>query len=57
MEIFSSERSVRDILDACLYSVKRKNPHSNLSVDSFVDYLHSEWLYTLDDLRLGDIFN
>jgi len=52
-EIFSNDKSVQEILEICFYSLRKKAQIHNQSIDTIVEYLHSEWLYTFSDLQLG----
>ena len=54
-------REVRDILELCFQTLKKSSndvnqqqQYNNYSLDIIVGYLHSEWLYTIADLQLGN---
>ena len=56
-----STREVRDILEVCFQTLKKSSnnvnqqqQYNNYSLDIIVEYLHSEWLYTIADLQLGN---
>jgi len=52
-ENFTHDKSVQEVLEICFYSLRKKAQIHNQSIDSIVEYLHSEWLYTFSDLQLA----